>query len=266
VDDEIGYRRGGLDDNDIFNRGTVWITGGTYAGTMRMVKDYSQTGTDPAITGTITIVGNALAGAVADGDTYSVARSDYPLDVLKRSINQALQELPPIPQYHNDSDFVTVANQLEYTLPTGVQGDIIHSLEMAASTTTPWWFVKKGDWWHDATKLYFHSRAAPQTAGYRLRLMYSARPTDLSADSDACTDLYNPALIVWKAAVIAAQWRVDETEGADEHAVRALNRAEQKYQIYEREFLDDYPPPRSSVKYREFGFTPDNEDVTKVRL
>ena len=106
------------ESDDAFNGGTVWLitdVGGSSAapeGEWPLITDFANTG--GVVTATFT-------AAPASGDTYGIASGDFPLDVLISSINNELVKHNVIRYDRTSLDIV--ANQSEYTLPTGIRQD-----------------------------------------------------------------------------------------------------------------------------------------------
>jgi len=108
------------------------------------------------------------------GDLYSVLPPRFPLHLLRRSVNQALQDIPKFTKFYNDASFVTVAEQQEYTLPTGISDLVM--VEVARWTAAPWAWEESLHWRETAGgKLRFIYGWQPMLAGYRIQLSYNIK-------------------------------------------------------------------------------------------
>ena len=111
--------------DNYWQKGSVWLwydAGGLAAAPE---GEFSILTSSASSTGTLTLR-NAFSVAPASGDRYAVARkigNTTWLDVILQKVNQALQELGPIPQV--DVTTVTMATaQTEYTLPIRANQDL----------------------------------------------------------------------------------------------------------------------------------------------
>ena len=112
-------------DDDYWNKGTVWITydagaaAGAPQGEMQSVKDSSATGTT-----VVTSVGWTTATAV--GDRYAIAkggRTGFQLQQIIGAVNRAVRDAGFI-MVENSTAVTTAASQTEYTLPVAANTDL----------------------------------------------------------------------------------------------------------------------------------------------
>lgn len=144
--------------------GTLWLKTGNLAGISLPISLHSA--------GKLTFPQQGKAPTL--GDLYSVLPPRFPLHLLKRSVNQALQDILKFTQDYNDASFVTVAEQQEYTLPTGISGLVM--VEVARWAADPWFWEESLHWRETAGgKLKFISGWQPVLAGCRIQLSYNTK-------------------------------------------------------------------------------------------
>jgi len=144
--------------------GALWFKTGNLAGVCLPVSLHSV--------GKLTFPQQGKAPTL--GDLYSVLPPQFPLHLLRRSINQALQDIPKFTQSYHDASFVTVAEQQEYTLPTGISDLVM--VEVATLTAAPWGWVESLHCRETARgKLSFIYGWQPMLSGYRIQLSYNIK-------------------------------------------------------------------------------------------
>lgn len=123
--------------------------------------------------------------APARGDLYSVLPEKFPLHLLTRSIDQALQNVKKFTQDYHDATFITVAGQQEYTLPSGISN--VKKVDVARGTAAPWSWEESLHWREtEGGALRFIQGWQPWLAGYRIWLHYNikhARLPNLTLDT-----------------------------------------------------------------------------------
>ena len=155
----------------------------------------------------------AQTKTITAGDTYAFVDKDWPRDVLRRAVNEALVTLGGLPDEYTLSTFVTVGNQMIYTLPTGVTN--IKKVEVGSSQSDPYYFVPNYHWEEIDGGIRFLEGHAYGTAGYPIRLTYMASPTEVTTDAGAISSYYHPDLLKWTAAVSALMWKFGANTMAD---------------------------------------------------
>ena len=193
---------------DAYKLGTIWfksctetaLNGLTAITTAWVTADYQWT--FAAQTKTITA-----------GDTYAFVDKDWPRDVLRRAVNEAMATLGGLPDEYTLATFVTVADQMTYTLPTGVYN--VKKVEVASSTTSPYYYVPNYHWEEIDGNIRFLEGHAYGTAGYPIRLTYQASPTEVTTDTGSISSYYHPDLLKWTAAVSALMWKLGANTMAD---------------------------------------------------
>jgi hypothetical protein len=136
---------------------------------------------------------NTTAGVA--GPRYAVAENDTPRDVLFQAVNESLRKLASY--YSEDTTLTTVANQLEYTLPAGVN-DVLQ-VWIATETTAPYNEYRHTHWDLIPGKIRFAPTHAPAWDGYRIRLVYRGAHTDLSNDTDTLPFGIDEEALFWMA-------------------------------------------------------------------
>ena len=200
--------------SDHFNQGTLWPLSGTHSGKSVVVTDYDAT--------TFAFTFPTLTNAIASGVLYAAGAADYPKWALIDAINQALYEIGPLPAI--DTSLATVADQEDYTLPTGVYN--IKKVELAGNSTSPYGYIEHFGWHEIDGKIRFLPGRAPADASYGLRLTYMLNEvTELSADTDIISDYIHRDVLVWMAAVHAHRRRIQRSKGDEPTVTTLLNEA-----------------------------------------
>lgn len=187
--------------DDTYNRGTIWFISCTQTalnGTTAIITDWAQS--------TYTVTFATLSKTITAADTYALMDRDYPRDVLRRSVNQALATLGGLTDEYENASLVTVANQMAYTLPAGVYN--VKRVDVANSTTSPYDYVTNYHWTEVDGKIIFDVGHEYSTAGYQIRLFYHVQPTEVTTDAGSISSYYHPDLVKWVAATFALQWKM----------------------------------------------------------
>ena len=197
--------------DDYWNKGTVWVlrdAGGAGAAPQSeyaTVSDFVQT------TSTMTI--SSLTAAIAGGDRYAAMLKHVPLHILIQKINQAIQDLGPVP-YADITSIVTADNQTEYTLPVAAKRNLyqvrIQTIDDDANDNqwrkVPNWRVQEAD-----------PGAAPRliipqyVAGYYLKLVYLADHPSLEVATAVLSEYVPVDRVVIPAALACMEWRKQRT-------------------------------------------------------
>ena len=202
--------------DDYFTGGTIWFLSGNNAGKSAKITGWVLT------TKTFTFVTPDAACAAAD--RYSVIPPDYPRHQLIQAINQALEEIGPLPA--RNTTLVSVAEQEEYTLPAGVYG--VLRVEVQYSTDTDSEFIRNYNWEEMVSegKLKFDPGYEPDEDDLVIRLTYQlTQYTELTSDTGAIASQLPVERIVWPAAVHALRWRAGITHDDEGWITRRLNEA-----------------------------------------
>lgn len=200
--------------NDYFNGGTLWFIDGANAGLTAVVSDWdraTKTATFPAM------------AAVAAGNLYAIAPKDWPRFALRQAVNQALDEIGNVDRQYSDAAFVTVANQMDYTLPAGISD--VRRVEVAQSTTAPYEYMIHSHYREIGGAIQFVKGFEPGSSGHRIRLTYNTPVAHLTTDTGTIPDLINRNWLTWESVVQALRWRVRQTKTAEKDFVSLLNEA-----------------------------------------
>jgi len=183
---------------DFWNGGTLWMTSGTDLGKSRKITDWALSGT------TFTVP--TMTSAPGSGAAYSVITADWPQDKLWDFINEALQDMGDVPV--QDSTLTTVADQEQYTLPSGVYD--VRLVEVATSKTAPYDYQPYHGVWKEipSGKLEFATGREPVDTGYLIRLTYMGVHAAFTADTSAVSTYIHINRLKWAAAVHAWRWRI----------------------------------------------------------
>jgi hypothetical protein len=214
--------------DDQFTNGTIWFLSGNNIGKSAIISGWSLT------THTFTFAAQSLACAA--GDLYAVSSPDYPRYALIQAINRVLAHtyLPK-----TDVTLVTVADQEEYSLPTGVND--VRCVEIAENTAVPYDYVPHYNWRDIEGKLRFDIDFAPDTAGYKIRLTYVAPQAALASDTTAFDNRIALEWLAWQAAVILFRQRIRKTDGKEPYILALYNDAVNMSRMQEN-------PPRTVPK------------------
>ena len=208
--------------DDYLTNGTIWFLSGNNAGKSALISDWDLA------TKTFTFV--TPGAACAAGDRYSVIPRDYPRHQLRQAINQAIQEIGPLPA--RNTTLTTVAEQHEYTLPAGVYNLLRVELQESTSTDAEW--IPNYHWEELASegKLKFDRGFAPCETGISIRLTYQTlQHTELTTDIATIPDYILIERVVWPAAVHALRWRAGQTHSDEPWITGRLNEALTKAEI-----------------------------------
>lgn len=173
--------------NDFFNGGVIFIDFATPQ--VAQITDWNST------TFTFTI---PTMPAATSGKYYTAAPKRFTIDVLKNSVNRALnQEIGKVMLL--DETITVVQDQLEYTLPDGVRD--IRRVEYGNETDG---FKKHLHWREDYGILIFLTK--PPSEGY-LRIHYASKHPDLIYYDDEIHESIDREYLVIAATYMAAIWR-----------------------------------------------------------
>ena len=186
--------------DDAYNYGTLFLIScaqTTLNNTTAIVTDWVST------TKTFTV--GTLGATITATDRYAFVDKDWPRDVLRRAVNQAIQSLGALPDLYTLATFVTVADQEAYALPSGVYN--VKRVEIATSTSTPYYYIKHHHWTEKDGYIYFDTGFELPDAGYLIRLTYEVPSAELTTDAGTISNYIHPDLLKWEAAVNAYMWK-----------------------------------------------------------
>jgi hypothetical protein len=205
--------------NFAFETGTLWIIASTNnAGLCRRVINHSEA--------TLKLDGAVLSNAIIANDTYFLAGPE-PLE-FDDLYDCALEALRSYRYEQVDTTLVVVANQEEYTLPTGVSN--VYGIEIAENTTTPYSYSQYFYGWREINgKIYLPpEHIFSQAAGNKIKLRYVVPHATIALTGTISAGVNYPYLV---ADAIERAWAnvLRKTATKDyPNAVEFLNRASQK--------------------------------------
>lgn len=203
--------------DNFFNNGTIFFTSGALAGKTAVITDYDET------TFTFTFATQTVAPGL--GSRYAVLQAVYTREALVAGINQAITTINPLPKITDDATFITVANQEEYTLPSGVSN--IKKVEIATSLTSPYSFSENSGWFEVNGTLYFDMEI-PATSGYQIRLYHETDHASVNADADEISEVIHPDLLTWTAAHYCVLTRSGYSENDEPYTKEMIGLTQQK--------------------------------------
>lgn len=195
--------------DDYWNNGTIWVMSGNNAGKSAIITDWVQS------TETWTFPTMTLLCAAAD--VYYVANKDYPQQILRQGVNVALQSISGLD--YEDATLTTVADQMDYALPSGVYN--VKRVEVAANTSAPYDYdVVDGAYWRTVgTNISLAEGHQFTSTGYYIRLTYNIPSTAITTDAGTIPDAVAIDWLKWAAAVHCLRWRMGRTK-EDEPSVK----------------------------------------------
>lgn len=194
--------------NEYYNNGTLLIDQTTPVAVK--VSTYASA------TNTFTLA-STLSVAVGAGDSYTAIRSWFPLDVLERSINQAILESEKIMAV--DETLTLVADQERYSLPTNVTQDI-RRVEIGTEGDDDWkihyaWRVEGG-------QLRFVG-FNPSDASKTCRIHYVTQQAQMSTLTDELSELVNRDRLITAACKHMLIWRNHKVGRDEPNTTELLN-------------------------------------------
>jgi hypothetical protein len=200
-----------LAENDYFNEGTLFVLRDSAGAGAAPEKQYSKIKDFTQTSKTIEVY-DAFTAAVASGDKYGVANRRYPLYLVEQKINNQLFLDGYIPG--EDTSLTTVADQLEYTLPSGVSRDLRQVLFAGSddSNANDWVPVVNYDIQKTATgtgDTLVLSYELP--AGQTMWLRYGKQHDELTAYDSELDEAIHPDRIVYSAVAEMLRWYRDRT-------------------------------------------------------
>lgn len=233
VDSSFPARYGIVPEDDWFNGGTIHFITGTRTGS-EVITDWVKS------TKTFTFA----TGTAISGNRYAVYGPEYPRDILRRKINEALENMPGLPDV--DESLTVVADQEKYALPSGVYDvyEIAVENSLSVNGVNPVYYIDHKHWRELDGYIYFDPGFYPDSftdAGGTIRLWCYTKPAELDADDDAISDYYATEWLVMEAAVAALEWRVMITKGQDPMAIYLLEKYEGKLPKVRAEHVGKLP-------------------------
>lgn len=242
VDSKLADELADGNEDDIYNGGTLIViqdAGGLNAapeGEFARVSDYDAAST--------TITHDTLTAGVASGDRVMVAPIDYPLYDMVEVVNDALRDLPEVPQY--DTSIVTAANKTEYDLPVAVKGGRILRVEIQGylndADDNQWRPVP--DWEEGFSQAGVTGKFfIPQyPVGYTVRITYRKWHPRVKLYDDYINEFLHPRLVNAAVFAYALQWRNNANAGAGGADPSLLSLEQKAWSQYDRAKMEHMPP------------------------
>lgn len=230
--------------DDYYNGGTIWFVSGSRASTTyttNIVTDWAistRQGTATFPTGT----------AVVATDRYAIAPKDFPLYVLRESVNKALDEIGNI-EDNDDSSLTTVADQMVYDIPAALLTAHLKQVLIATRTSSPYMYQEHLHWIRRDDQIAFDEGFQPHAAGFQMRLVYELAHSELTADSSLIESAIPRQLIRYLGAAYAFEAMVRATE-TDRPAI-AQGMAQKAMEAREKAFI--YTPRIEKTKRSMHG-------------
>lgn len=193
-----------LQPNGFFDKGSLWILSGTYAGQTRQVSSYAENKLNWT---------TAFAAAIASGVRYAAVDPDYPYAEMVKAINNALDEIGPV--LGVDTSLPVTSTKAKYTLPTGVSNVRKVVVYDPNDETNYYESNHKGE---EAGMLVFDAGWQPTTDGWYLKLYYPVAHPDLAGDTDPINWGVDIERLKWTAAVELLRWGLRQY-GDDERKI-----------------------------------------------
>jgi hypothetical protein len=168
--------------NGYFNGGTIFIISGASAGKFSRISGYNQ--------GIFTFDTVTTLNGV--GDRYAAVLAEISLYDIISAINLALLDVGNLVK--EDIQLTVVADQEEYTLPTGVSN--LCRVETTQSTTTPYEYKESKHWDEIGGTLRFDTGYRPGAAGTKLRLTYLVPHVTVNVAADVIDSQISKASLV----------------------------------------------------------------------
>lgn len=221
--------------DDHYNGGTVFMRTGANSHQARMIYDWSA-----AASKTGQIECEAFSSSITAGDKYSIVEPFYPNWLLERAVNDAYRDLGSLPQYNYALS--TVANQEEYSLPSGVYNVLrVEAADMTATTDSTREWRRNFHWDEISGKIRLFAGFRYTNSGRSIRITYQTRATELSGDTNTFSDHVHPDVIVYGAARRVLHEKYAHGGKLDRSEVpEFLNEMRQK----ERDAIRAHPIPR----------------------
>lgn len=213
-----------------FDKGTLWITSGTYDGQVLRVTGHRSN----ALTFSPT-----LAGAISAGNRYTVARAIYPYEQIKQAVMTALDDTYVEAE---DATLTGDGTTLTFTLPTGVYDVKAVWIENPGNTSGNDNY--KSSHWRERNGSLRFDYGYPPEDDWLIRVIYRARHADLVDYDDEVDGQIRQEWLRYAAARYLLDWGM------------GIYKAQAEYRIEERmnlvlEKLKELKPRNDAPDIRE---------------
>ena len=194
--------------DDLWNKGTLWVLRDAGGAGAAPEKEYATVSDFVQATSTLTI--SAVTAAIAGGDRYALAMKQVPLHIIIQKINQAIQDLGPVP-YADITSITTADDQTEYSLPVAAKRDLlqvrIQTVDDDANDNR--WIEVPGGWEVQQADPGAQPRLIIQqfTSGYDLKLVYLANHPALEVATATLSEYIPVERIVIPAVLACLEYR-----------------------------------------------------------
>jgi len=195
--------------NAHWDRGTLFIKGGTHAGKVMQVSGYANNKLTFASLG---------ATPIAALDRYAVMRGNYPWQQILTAIGQALDSTHVT---GDDATLIGDGETKEFTLPAGV-----YNVKRVQFEIDDFVYRHISTHWREVNgKLLFDDWHEPKT-GYKIHVIYRKPHPELTAYSDIISDEISAEWLKHKAAEQLLWWAMGAYGTAQEYRIEErMNKA-----------------------------------------
>ena len=175
----------------VYDGGTLWITNGTYAGSMFRVIN--------VVDGVVTF-SPAVSTPTASGVSYFLADNRFLKHVLTGAVNFVIKDVPVA---KTDETLTVDIDSMDYTLPAGVSD--VRIVEIASNDTSPYEYVRNRYWREKpGGTLTIYGGLFSSDDGKKIRLTYAAAHGELDASGELSPSIpieyvrYAGAVYLWR--------------------------------------------------------------------
>lgn len=198
--------------NQYWDKGTVWILSSTHSGKTAVISGYS-----------LNKITFATFTTTVGTCRYAVARALFPYHILIQAVNNALDEIRVLDE---DATLTGDGDTLEFSLPAGVAN--VERIEIGEYGYTPVKLYETHHWREKGGKIKF-DYGYPPGDGDTLHLWYRTYHDELTTYSDTIHEDVNEEWLKWKACEHALYWGIKTYEAAKEYRLEELmNKALEK--------------------------------------
>jgi len=198
-----------------FVGGTLFFLDGPCANTFTRIAAYDGT-----------IFTFATQTAPVAGNHYVACPPNITLEDMIAGVNDALRDIGKT--LADDATLVTVANQEDYTLPTGASE--VRQVEIAQGLTAPYLYRRQNFWTEIAGKLRFRGGHIPSSAGYKIRVTYRAPHAYVYLASAVISNYVSASWLKWAALINVLRQRGQAGHFGDPEMKIGWEEAQGRYQ------------------------------------
>jgi hypothetical protein len=202
-----------VQQNQWFDKGTVWPLTGNNAGKVAVVSSFAAN----------VLTFPTLTLLCAAGNRYAVARAHYPYDQIVSAIQSALDETFIVSEAVSDpaADVVGDGTETTFAIPGSRTGIVKIEMEDPQDDTNTY---PSSHWKEDGSNVIFSPGYAPLD-DWIIRFYYRAQHSTLTAYADTISAQVHEEWLRWKAAEYLLYWGVGQYGNAAEYRIEErLNR------------------------------------------